>query len=155
MKKLLLLFTLMVGVVASAQWESGNFVDEFGDPSSRTYEQSRTTGTFSNSATTNSSLIADVTHQSYNGLLTFSMAEYSSSWAHFSSYGDYKIRIKLADGTQLTGSLTPTSNQKSLYLYDTHAVAVAILSSTSIVKAVIINRERPSLKYVFTIKAKK
>lgn len=77
-------------------WEVRNYVDSFGDPTDEQYltQQSRSQGTFSNSATTGSRLVwyflIDVDD------VAIALREYGS---YPVSYGDFRLNVKEADGT--------------------------------------------------------
>jgi hypothetical protein len=54
MRNLVLVLVLLVAVTVNAQWNDGEYVDEFGDGTGETYQYQLVVGVFSNSATTNS-----------------------------------------------------------------------------------------------------
>lgn len=54
MKNLLSITLLLLSLTTHAQWKAHEYVDDFGDPTGEKFQYFQTTGTFSNSATTNS-----------------------------------------------------------------------------------------------------
>ena len=89
---------------SSSQWTKKKFVDEFGDSTDQAYISlnSNKTGTFSNSATTNSSLKWQIIITTdYVGFVLY---EYGWSQVKgFQSYPDtYQVSIKESDGTITT-----------------------------------------------------
>jgi len=54
LKKLLFITLLLLNLTSYAQWETHEYVDDFGDATGESFEYFQATGLFSNSATTNS-----------------------------------------------------------------------------------------------------
>ncbi len=103
MKFIQILFLALLPVFGSAQlnyeWETVEIVDEFGDPTGDVAKSVYCEGVFSNSATSNSDLIARVSDQSE--LIVIQLYEYASPPSVSMGLGDErgKIKVKRADGT--------------------------------------------------------
>ena len=112
MKFIQILFLALLPVFGSAQlnyeWETVEIVDEFGDPTGDVAKSVYCEGVFSNSATSNSDLIARVSDQSE--LIVIQLYEYASPPSVSMGLGDEigKIKVKRADGTvQEFGAWSP------------------------------------------------
>ena len=121
MKKYIALLGLLVSSFMSyGQWKVKNYVDEFGDKTPRKYMMySDLNGLFSNSATENSKLIADIvvsiSSESNVPEINFDLYEYGRGAAVGKSIGEatYALTIKLAGDKIFSCSLYP--GEKSLY----------------------------------------
>ena len=100
MKKLLLLFTLMVGVVASAQWKEIEGKDEFGDLNGKIRNVYHSVGIFSNSATVGSK--ASIMFEKLDGYVGFVLADYSGATNTYYKH-TFSISVKKVDGTKYKG----------------------------------------------------
>lgn len=102
MKMLLLTFFLiLITNLSIGQWTKNYFLDEFGDTTKQAYIAQRCTGTFSNSATLNSSLTADVfvyktygydDPSLYQLWLSFNLFEYNSQPVNKEQFGELTIK---------------------------------------------------------------
>lgn len=94
----MVLAALMLMVTVHAQWEVKHYADEFGDPdpAAGSYLVAASTGTFSNSATTNSELVTVILLQNYKGKVVSSikLLEYGSSVVKAYTPTKYIIKIK-------------------------------------------------------------
>jgi hypothetical protein len=95
MKQLFLFASMMLSVTAYSQWEVGNYVDEFGEKTGETYMSQIATGTFSNSATTNSHCAFFMEHIREDSVLAISIYPYGrsskESW-YDDTFQDAKIK---------------------------------------------------------------
>jgi hypothetical protein len=78
-KAILTSLAVFVFSILNAQWETKNYVDEFGDKTDESYKSLIANGTFSNSATTNSEALYSFTDSGDSMMIT--VYEYGSSKA--------------------------------------------------------------------------
>jgi len=76
MKQLFLVASLMLSVSSYAQWEMGEYVDEFGSKTGETYLYQTCLGIFSNSATINSKCLYDIEHMVSSKLIGITIYPY-------------------------------------------------------------------------------
>lgn len=91
-------------------WQIGEFVDNFGDKSGRKYIQTRSSGTFSNSATTNSFLSVEFFITTKNAGLF--LHEYSSERSAVKFIGDGTIIMKNEAGDKISINTSDDWNQQ-------------------------------------------
>jgi hypothetical protein len=93
------LSTMGFGQLNFDQWETVEIVDEFGDPTGDSVKRIFANGTFSNSATANSDLIAKVVD--YGDAITIDLYEYSSppsaSMCYDGCFGSISIKRENGD----------------------------------------------------------
>jgi hypothetical protein len=91
----------------SAQWTHKHYVDDFGDKSEDSYIVRVCTGTFSNSATSNSKLTVQCLVEVQDSIprFRFVLFEYGSQKVKNLQGNTINLKIKLADGTMETFSL--------------------------------------------------
>jgi len=95
----LALFILSINFVA-AQWETKFYVDDFGDATADSYEMLITTGTFTNSATTNSEATYKIVKDESSILIY--IYEYNSKLAKGIDSNLTTIKVKKPNGEIVT-----------------------------------------------------
>lgn len=139
----------------TSNWEKAYYVDEFEQPTSEGYitNSELIVGTFSNSATTNSTLYVKFTVD--KKYVAIALAEYGSYVVKNSSskYSDsYKIILQSANGTKynLTGELYPGGDR---IVIDTsyNATILSALKSGGEIKLYIEETEYSTSNYLFTV----
>ena len=115
--------------VSFSKWEKRYYVDEFNNPTSNAFIAPTDTisGTFSNSATTNSRLNAYVRVNSDD--CEIMLWEYGSSLVKASSTTDYDITILLPNGTKkyFTGTMYKNG---TVICFDNYSEIIALLKNT-------------------------
>ena len=136
-------------------WEMRYFEDEFGEPTQDGYvtTESYVQGTFSNSATTNSLLLAAFIADAED--LSIALLEYGSSFVGNSSnqYNEsYNITMRTSDDTrhEMNAVLYPGGTR--MIIDDVHRdTVIEALSGTGSVDFYIVQSERPTTTYLFTL----
>ncbi len=140
---------------STSNWEKAYYVDEFKQPTSEGYitNSELIVGTFSNSATTNSTLYVKFTVD--KKYVAIALVEYGSYVVKNSSskYSDsYKIILQSANGTKynLTGEIYPGGNR---IVIDTsyNATILSALKSGGEIKLYIEETEYSTSNYLFTV----
>ncbi len=109
-------------------WFVEEYVDEFGDSTGSSFCYTICDGTFENSATSGSDLIAGVYFDSYHEAFSIRLLEYSETKASYLSDADITVKCKVEDytfediliGTPPNGDLVLSSSSagyKNLYRY--------------------------------------
>jgi hypothetical protein len=98
MKKVLVLSALLLSLTLSAQWQTGYFVDEFGDSTNESYKSLIAQGTFSNSATTNSKATYKFVHNENEKTVILKVFEYGRSLARSIDSEFVSVKIKTPSG---------------------------------------------------------
>lgn len=115
--------------VSFSKWEKRYYVDEFNNPTSNAFIAPTDTisGTFSNSATTNSRLNAYVRVNKED--CEIMLWEYGSSMVKASSTTDYDITILLPDGTKqyFTGTMYKNG---TVICFDDYSAIITLLKNT-------------------------
>lgn len=78
-------------------WELNHYIDEFGDKTDQAYLEAVAEGEFSNSATSNSYLVANILVNDSNDIRIM-LHEYGRSRVKSSSIDNYEVKIKDNDG---------------------------------------------------------
>lgn len=136
-------------------WEINYYVDEFQRPTDKAYISNKTrfTGTFSNSATTNSRLsIRIAAEKDYIAILLY---EYGSNLVKNSSskyVDEYDVTIRTPDGkkTTFSGGINPGGNRIVFSVKDMKSV-LNILKSNQEIDFYIVESDRPTTSYLFTV----
>ena len=138
-----------------SKWEVSYYVDNFNQPTNEWYitNKYQVTGTFSNSATTDSKLeviaVIDPAH------ISFVLYEYGSSQVKNSSSYSYKLyNITILDDSNNQHAMTGTIylNGDRLAIDDPYYNEfIQILSNSSKIRVFIENQERTINKYLFDL----
>lgn len=133
-------------------WKEDYYVDKYGDKTKQDYVYAYATGTFSNSATTNSKLEVEWLFDIDGANLK--LYEYGSSLikGYLSSTEYYEVSAKNEKGKEIEITASLEKNSDRLAMRDEKKI-YNILSSGGIVKFVIINKESRINKYSFSINA--
>jgi hypothetical protein len=98
-KTILTIVAVAITILSFGQWKTKNYVDEFGEITNSSYKFLRSEdGTFSNSATQNSSLMCDFILDETSNCLTVSVYEYSRNLASSINSSFETIKIKSPSG---------------------------------------------------------
>lgn len=112
MKKITMLVMMVMMVFSlSAQWETGYFVDDFGDQTDKSYEKMIVKGSFSNSATSNSSCSYIIVKQ--DSSLYIKVREYEKYKASFN--GDVYVYLKTPNDSVTIFYNVKTNGDKILF----------------------------------------
>ena len=147
---------------AGSGWEIDYYVDDFGDPTDDAYIRGVFSGTFSNTATSNSSLTVVVFYDPDEAAFSFRLLEYDRVRATYSGSEEDAIafKFKTPDGTVHEGSLAGIAPNGDLYLYGGNDTDTAI---TRMINAALIKitlddggevrciAEFSNSKYTFTV----
>lgn len=141
--------------VTFGSWSMGNYVDEFNQSTSENFVTNANyfTGTFSNSATTDSQLLVQVLVDAED--ITIFLYEYGRNLVkNSSSYyvDEYDITMKTADGTKhsLTGTIYCGGDR--LFIDEEYEdIVLEALSSGQKVSFYIVQSDRTTTTYLFTI----
>ena len=100
-KTLFSFIIILSSLSSSAQWTHKYFVDEFGDKTEDSYIVSTCTGTFSNSATSNSKLSVNCMVEIEDSVprIRFNLFEYGNRMVKDFGGQNIVVKIKLSDGT--------------------------------------------------------
>ena len=137
-------------------WTVRAYIDEFNLPTDEYYITNETAfiGTFSNSATTNSTLAAYLYCEQYNGndMLRIRLLEYGSSRVNnpYSSTRYYDITVMDADGVRYYTEGSMYSGSYDVYVLDEQLVLDA-LKKGGTVRLAITESDDPLTKYIITI----
>ena len=137
-------------------WTVRAYIDEFNLPTDEYYITNETAfiGTFSNSATTNSTLAAYLYCEQYNGndMLRIRLLEYGSSRVNnpYSSTRYYDITVMDADGVRYYTEGSMYSGSYDVYVLDEQLVLDA-LKKGGTVRLAITERDDPLTNYIITI----
>lgn len=137
-------------------WTVRAYIDEFNLPTDEYYITNETafTGTFSNSATTNSPLAAYLFCEQYDGndMLRIRLLEYGSSRVNnpYSSTRYYDITVMDADGVRYYTEGSMYSGSYDVYVLDEQLVLDA-LKKGGTVRLAITESDDPLTKYIITI----
>lgn len=128
--------------VSFFKWEKRYYVDEFNNPTDKAFIASTATisGTFSNSATTNSKLEAFIRVD--NEDFQIMLWEYGSHLVKASSTTDYEIRILLPDGTREYFTGTMYKNGQVIYFHDYNAILTLLKNTTGVLKFYIVENSK-------------
>ena len=95
MKQLFLFASMMLSVTAYAQWEIGNYVDEFGEHTGDIFAHQTAMGVFSNSATTKSKCAYFLEHNKADNIFAVTIYPYArkskETW-YDDTFQDVKIK---------------------------------------------------------------
>lgn len=120
MKKsiLTIVVILLVNLSSFSQWTEQFYVDDFGEPTTKSYKSLIAKGTFSNSATQNSLLLTKVVDDETSGHFSFQLYEYGSRLATSieNTYETIKIRNPKGEVIEIKSVLF--EKKGSLYLWD-------------------------------------
>ena len=137
-------------------WTVRAYIDEFNLPTDEYYIANETafTGTFSNSATTNSPLAAYLYCEQYDGrdMLSIRLLEYGRSRVNnpYSSTRYYDITVMDADGAKYYTEGSMYSGSYDVYVLDEQLVLDA-LKKGGTVRLAITESDDPLTKYIITI----
>lgn len=137
-------------------WTVRAYIDEFNLPTDEYYITNETAfiGTFSNSATTNSTLAAYLFCEQYDGndMLRIRLLEYGSSRVNnpYSSTRYYDITVMDADGVRYYTEGSMYSGSYDVYVLDEQLVLDA-LKKGGTVRLAITERDDPLTNYIITI----
>jgi|WetSurMetagenome_2_1015567.scaffolds.fasta_scaffold567202_1 hypothetical protein len=143
---------------APSIWSVRYYVDEFGDPTSRSYIYSgKISGVFSNSATTNSRLIADILIDR-SDKISFQLYEYGGNhpikgYHPDGEYFDFFIKDDQGLKSAFIGILDQGSDRIRFNLPDDAKKFHKTLLNNNEIKVFIQNDDTPTSKYSFTIHA--
>ena len=138
--------------VIKQNWSHKYLVDEFNLPTDVDYYEIQGTGTFSNSATTNSRLTASVQYCPAYGMITFDLWEYNSSHATALIDTEYKVTFMDSKGKKYTGTGIMYSNTDMLAIFDDSAVYRAMVNAFmegGTLRFSFIEKDRTFHNYVF------
>ncbi len=137
-----------------SSWETGEYTDEFNQPTGKKYMVTESYGTFSNSATTDSKLYAAVQIDKDN--IAIMMWEYGSYLVKGTfDYEDYKITILDENGTKhyFTGTIYKSGTR--IYFDDADRNEVlTLLRKNDTLKIYLQSTKYSISKYLFTIETK-
>ena len=103
MKSILIPLFVLSYLISFAQWEIGNYVDEFGEETEERFLHQTVSGTFSNSATTNAKCTYFIEHNKKEKVLGISIYPYDGN-SKESFYDDtfQDVKIKSPSGKVVT-----------------------------------------------------
>ena len=103
MKSILIVLFLFSYLISYAQWEIGNYVDEFGEETEERFFHQTVSGTFSNSASTNAKCSYFIEHSKVEDALAISIYPYGRS-SKETFYDDtfQDVKIKKPSGEVVT-----------------------------------------------------
>ena len=103
MKSILIPLFVLSYLISFAQWEIGNYVDEFGEETEERFLHQTVSGTFSNSATTNAKCSYFIEHNKDGEVLFISIYPYGRN-SKESFYDDtfQDVKIKKPSGELVT-----------------------------------------------------
>ena len=103
MKSILIPLFVLSYLISFAQWEVGNYVDEFGEKTDDVFFHQTVSGTFSNSASTNAKCSYFIEHTKVEEMLFISIYPYGRSLKE-SFYDDtfQDVKIKKPSGELVT-----------------------------------------------------
>lgn len=131
-------------------WEIKYYVDDFNDPTDEKYASCFCTGVFSNTATTNSPLIVQFLVDYY---VCIKLYEYGNNtvYNYYNDTAYYDISVKNDYGLTYSfeGSMKPNNGDR-IYVNESHELK-SLFKNSSQVKFHIVNRERPTSVYNFTV----
>lgn len=132
-------------------WEKGEFVDEFKQPTGKKYIATRVNGSFSNSATTNSDLIAAL--QITTDDVAIMLWEYGWNSVKCSyKWDDYTITMKDTNGTKHYLDGTMYSGSSRIYIDDSDkSTVINALKKSGTVSFYIVLSDRTTTNYLFTV----
>lgn len=134
---------------AGNSWKVKNYVDEFNDPTDEKYISYVGVGTFSNTATTDSTLVLSVL---YDGSLYVKLYEYGSSLVtnSYSHSVEYTVMVKDEDGqkSEYEGTMYSDSGDR-VKIWGSELIEK--FKSNKTLKFHIVNNDRPTTTYDFTI----
>ena len=103
MKPFILIVSMMLSVTTYSQWEVGNYLDEFGEPTEKTFFHQTVSGTFSNSASTNANCTYFIEHNKDEKVLGISIYPYDgNSMESFYEDTFQDVKIKKPSGELVT-----------------------------------------------------
>lgn len=132
-------------------WELGEFVDEFKQPTGEKYISTQVNGTFSNSATSNSNLIAilQVTSEDV-AIMLWEYGSYSVKCSY--KWDEYDITMKDGNGNKYYLDGTMYSGSARIYFDDSDKnTVIGALKRTGSVSFYIVLSERTTTNYLFTV----
>lgn len=120
MKKsiLTIVVILLVNISSFSQWTEQFYVDDFGEPTTKSYKSLIAKGTFSNSATQNSLLLTKIIDDESAKHFSFQLYEYGSRLATSTENTYEKIKIKTPNGDIVEINRVFFEKKGSLYLWD-------------------------------------
>ena len=99
MKPFILVVSMMLSVTTYSQWEFGNYLDEFGDPTEEIFFHQTVSGTFSNSVSTNAKCTYLIEHTKVEEVLAISIYPYGRSLKEsFYDHTFQDVKIKKPSG---------------------------------------------------------
>ena len=103
MKSILIPLFVLSYLISFAQWEIGNYVDEFGEETEERFLHQTVSGTFSNSATTNAKCAYFIEHNKKEKVLGISIYPYDgNSMESFYEDTFQDVKIKSPSGKVVT-----------------------------------------------------
>jgi len=103
MKSILIPLFVLSYLISFAQWEIGNYVDEFGEETEERFLHQTVSGTFSNSATTNAKCAYFIEHNKKEKVLGISIYPYDgNSMESFYEDTFQDVKIKKPSGELVT-----------------------------------------------------
>ena len=103
MKPFILIVSMMLSVTTYSQWEVGNYLDEFGEPTEKTFFHQTVSGTFSNSESTNAKCTYFIEHNKKEKVLGISIYPYDgNSMESFYEDTFQDVKIKKPSGELVT-----------------------------------------------------
>ena len=106
---------LILTLSINAQWETKNYVDEFGDDTEQTYKSLVSEGTFSNSATINSDLIGNFTWDEEQEMFYITLYEYGSKKA--TQIASRFVYVKIKDNDSKVHKLKAFFSKDGILLF--------------------------------------
>ena len=132
-------------------WVIKNYVDEFNEPTLTKYitTKSKLTGTFSNTATNNSELKANILVDSTK--ISIMLYEYGRNQVKSNSNDDYKITIKYGyKKVEISGMM----NLDRIHIWgNSKQEMITALSSGKTVSLYIVNKDRKTTTYLFSVES--
>lgn len=144
--------------VSFGKWTVRYYVDAFNQPTDEWYIITKSTisGTFSNSATTNSNLGVEVLYD-FEGEITFFLYEYGRSQVKNSSsryVDEYDITMRAADGTDYSLTGTIYCGGDRLFIDDAYRnIVLNALRGEGTVSFLIVKSDRTTTQYLFSVEA--
>ena len=137
-----------------SSWKVGEYVDEFKQPTGKKYISVESTGTFSNSATTNSELIAIL--QIDNDDIGIMLWEYGSQLVKgIFDYENYNIVILDKNGTKHSFSGTIYDGGTRIYFKDGDRNSIVnLLKNNDVLKIYISGGKYTTSTYLFDVETK-
>jgi hypothetical protein len=142
--------------IITEDWEIRYYVDEFNLPTSVAYiiNSNPADGTFSNSATTNSNLLAEILVDKYDVcifLYTYGRSQVKNSSTRNSQSYSITMRTENGNRQEITGSMRASGDRITIDSAYRVRVINALLHGSGSVSFYIVETDRPSTNYLFSV----